>query len=409
MYFDLLIKGGTVLDPSQGLSGPCDVAIHRNRIAALGRDIPTESAASVIDAGGQIVTPGLVDLHTHVYYGATFWGIQADPVAARSGVTTWLDVGSSGAFNVIGFRDYVVRPARSRIYALLNISSIGLTAMTNELANLNYCDVALCCKLIDANRDFILGVKARIDSNTVGPNGLEPLRRARQAAERCALPMMVHIGGGPPAIQDVLALMRPGDVLTHCFTGHNMRLIDDEGRLLDAARRAWDSGVIMDIGHGAGSFSFETAEAMAAHGLTPDVISTDIHQMSVHGPLFDMPTCMSKFLALGMSLDRVVRACTSRPAEVLGLQGEVGTLKPGAYADVALFRLSEGDYTFYDVFMNARKGRQLLRNTLTVLNGRPMECVPDGPTMPWIELTEGQRALVERKHTPAALAEGGCC
>jgi dihydroorotase len=131
--------------------------------------------------------------------------------------------------------------------------------------------------------------------------------------------------------------------------------------------------------------------------------------MSVHGPLFDMPTCMSKFLALGMSLDRVVRACTSRPAEVLGLQGEVGTLKPGAYADVALFRLSEGDYTFYDVFMNARKGRQLLRNTLTVLNGRPMERVPDGPTMPWIELTEDQRALVERKHTPAALAESGCC
>jgi dihydroorotase len=408
MHFDLLIKGGTLIDPAQNRNGLYDIAIKRNRVAAVDRDIPAKSAARVIDAAGQIVTPGLVDLHTHVYYGATFWGIQADPVAARSGVTTWLDVGSAGAFNVIGFRDYVIHPAKSRIYALLNISSIGLTAMTYELANLNYCDVDACCKLIDANRDFVLGVKARIDSNTVGANGLEPLRRARQAAERCGMPMMVHIGSGPPAIKDVLAELRSGDILTHCFTGHNMRLVDDQGQLLADARRAWDSGVIMDIGHGAGSFSFETAEVMAAQGLRPDVISTDIHQMSVHGPLFDMPTCMSKFLALGMPLEDVVRASTARPAEAMGLQDEVGTLKPGAYGDAALFKLCEGDYTFYDVFMNARTGKQLLCNTLTVLNGQPMARVPDGPTMPWIELTEGQQALVQRGHTPGAMTHA-CC
>lgn len=408
MQFDLLIKNGQVVDPAQNINDRRDVAIKRNRIAAVDRDIPAESAARTIDVTGRIVTPGLVDLHTHVYYGATFWGVQADPIAARSGVTTWLDVGSAGAFNVIGFRDYVVRPARSRIYALLNISSIGLTAMTYELANLHYCDVDLCCKLINANRDFVLGVKARIDSNTVGANGLEPLRRARQAAERCGLPMMVHIGSGPPAIKDVLAELRPGDILTHCFTGHNMRLIDDRGRLLEEARRAWDAGVIMDIGHGAGSFSFETAEAMAAQGLKPDVISTDIHQLSVHGPLFDMPTCLSKFLALGMSLAEVIRAATCRPAEVLGLQGEVGTLRPGAYADVAVFELCEGNYTFYDVFMNARAGNRLLRNALTILNGQPLATMPDGPTMPWIELSEGQRTLIERGHTPHAMAHG-CC
>ncbi|MCS7054611.1 MAG: amidohydrolase/deacetylase family metallohydrolase [Thermoflexales bacterium] len=411
MRFDLLIKNGLLIDPSQNIHAPRDVAIKRNRVAAVDHDIPADSAARVIDAAGQIVTPGLVDLHTHVYYGVTFWGIQADPVAARSGVTTWLDVGSAGAFNLIGLRDYIVRPARARIYALLNISAIGLTAMTYELANLNYCDVDLCCKLIDAHRDFVLGVKARIDANTVGANGLEPLRRARDAADRVGMPLMVHIGIAGPDVRDVLAHLKPGDILTHCFTGHTMRIIGQDGRLLDEARRAWERGVIMDIGHGAGSFSFETAEALMSQGYPPDVISTDIHQMSVHGPLFDMPTCMSKFLALGMSLEAVVRATTIRPAQVLGLQDEVGTLKPGAYADVALFRLCEGDYTFYDVFMNARKGRQLLCNTLTIVNGRPMERTPDGPTMPWIALTEEQQMLVARGHTPAAMARAGsgCC
>jgi dihydroorotase len=263
----------------------------------------------------------------------------------------------------------------------------------------------MCCKLIDLNRDIVLGVKARIDTNTVGANGIEPLNRAKQAAERTQLPMMVHIGIAPPAVQDVLKEMRAGDILTHCFTGHNMKLIDDNGKLLEAAKRAWDSGIIMDIGHGAGSFSFETAEAMLANGHKPDVISSDIHQLSVHGPLFDLPTCMSKFLAIGMPLEDVIRATTARPAEVMGLQDEVGSLKAGAFADVALWKLCEGDYTFYDVFMNARRGKQLLCNTLTVIDGQPMTRMPDPPQMPWIELSESQRALIERRHMPGHM----CC
>ncbi len=197
MHFDLLIKGGTVVDPSQNLHEQRDVAIRRNRIAAVERDIPAESAARVIDAGGQFVTPGLVDLHTHVYYGSTFWGIQADPIAARSGVTTWLDVGSSGAYNFPGFREYVARPARSRIYALLNISSIGLTAMTWELQNLNHCDVDMCCKLIDLNRDMVLGVKARIDTQHRRREWHRAAASARGWPPNArSLPMMVHIGIG---------------------------------------------------------------------------------------------------------------------------------------------------------------------------------------------------------------------
>jgi dihydroorotase len=298
-----------------------------------------------------------------------------------------------------------VRPSHSRIYALLNISSIGLTGMTYELANLNYSDVDVCVKLADLNRDFVLGIKARIDTNTVGAHGIEPLRRARLAADRLRLPLMVHIGIGPPTITDVLPFVRPGDILTHCFTGHNMKLIDDRGILLEEAIRAWDSGVIMDIGHGAGSFSFLTAEAMLAAGRKPDVISSDIHQLSVHGPLFDMPTCLSKFMALGMSLEDVIFAATAAPARAMGLSDEVGTLHPGAYADVALFTLHEGRFPLYDVFMNERIGKQLLRNTLTIARGRIMQRTPDGPTAPWIELSEAQRTLAESGCTPDALAK----
>lgn len=406
MHFDLLIKGGEVVDPGGGYRGQLDVGIKRNRIAAVEANIPQEAAFRVIDATGQVVTPGLVDLHTHVYHSATCWGIRADPVAARSGVTTWLDVGSAGAYNFPGFREFIVKPSVARIYALLNISSIGLTATTWELSNVNYMDVDLCCKLIDLNRDLILGVKVRIDINTTSGTGIEGLRRGRIAAEQCELPMMVHIGKGPPELSEILDLLRPGDILTHCFTGQSMRQIDDNGKILDVAKRAWDMGVVMDIGHGAGSFSFETAAAMIDGGYQPHVISSDIHQFSVHGPLFDMPTCMSKFLALGMSLSDTVAASTVRPAEVMGMQQEVGTLRPGSLADVALWKINEGDFTFYDIHMQPRQGKQLLTNTLTIINGREAVRSSDDPPMPWIELSENQRALIERGHTPTAMS---CC
>jgi dihydroorotase len=408
MLFDLLIKNGEVVDPGGDQRGKLDVAIKRNRIAAVDANIPADAARRVIDASDQYVTPGLVDLHTHVYHSATCWGIRADPIAARSGVTTWLDVGSAGAYNFPGFREFIVKPATARIYALLNISSIGLTATTWELANTNYMDVDLCAKLIDLNRDLILGVKVRIDKNTTSGTGIEGLRRGRQAAEACGVPMMAHIGHGPPTLLDVLELLRPGDILTHCFTGHSMRIVDEQGALLEAAKRAWDSGIVMDIGHGAGSFSFTTAAALIDAGYRPDVISSDIHQFSVHGPLFDMPTCLSKFLALGMSLEEVIAAATIRPAEVMGMANEIGMLKPGALADIALWALDEGDFTLYDIHMTPRQGKQLLRNTLTLIDGRELPLMSDDPPMPWITLGEHQQALIERGHTPQAMAGKGC-
>lgn len=412
MQFDLLIKGGTVIDPANRINDKRDVAIKRNRIAAVATDIPASAAARVIDASGQYVTPGLVDLHTHVYYGATFWGINPDPVAARSGVTTWLDVGSAGAYNWPGFRRFVIQNAQSRIYGLLNISTIGLTAPTWELANLNYCDVDMACKMVDLNRDLLIGIKARVDSSTTGHamgagTGVAGLQRARAAADRLGLPVMVHIAAGPPSLSEILPIMRPGDIVTHCCTGRDNRLVTETGKMREMVRLSREEGLIFDVGHGAGSFSFASAEQMLADGFIPDVISTDIHQLAINGPCFDMPTTLSKFMALGMSLYDVIERASVRPAQVMGVADEIGTLKPGALADVALFKLADGDFTLYDIDMLPRTAKQLLVNTQTILNGRSMQRTCDEPMMPWIELDEGQRALVSRGHTPQAMC--ACC
>ena len=251
-------------------------------------------------------------------------------------------------------------------------------------------------------------------SPTVGATGVEPLRRAIRAGEDCGLPVMVHIATAPPAIDDVLELLRPGDILTHCFTAQSMKIVHDDGRVRDSARRAIENGIVLDIGHGAGSFSFQTAEALLAQGCRPDTISTDVHQLSIRGPMFDLPTTMTKFLVLGMPLVDVVRAATVRPAELLGISPEVGTLRPGARADIALFRLLEGEFPLYDITGDVRISRRLLRNTLTLAAGRSLpRREPDPPAL-WVDpiwpssqtvFTEKQRRLRELGHTPDAFAE----
>lgn len=414
MRFDLLIKGGRVVDPGGGLEGDLDVAIAEGRIAAVDREVPVEAAAEVVDATGQLVTAGLVDLHTHVFDKVTYWGIDPDPVASTTGVTTWNDAGSAGALTIAGLRDFVVDRAVARITAFLNISNIGLVADNYECANLAYLDPDLFVRLADRHRDLIRGVKVRLGTPTVGENDVEPLRRALRAAEECGLPLMVHIAFGPPAIEDVLELMRPGDILTHCCTGLTMKIVDDDGTLLDVARRAWDAGVVMDVGHGTGSFSFETTEALLAAGRRPDVISSDLHQLSVNGPAFDLPTCMSKFLALGVPLRDVVAASTSRPAQILGIGDRAGSLRVGAPADVALLRLHRGRFPLYDITGAAREGSELLTSTLTIVGGVPLERLPPAPPAPWAEepiwpdaqhpFTAQQRRLRELGHTPAAMA-----
>src|SRR5438270_4666645 len=349
-YFDVIVAGGHVLDPGAGIEGDYDLGITDGRITAVAAALTRGPTTRIIDARDHIVTPGLVDLHTHVYWGATYWGIEADPVAARSGVTTWLDAGSAGAYSFAGFRRYAVDASRARLFAFLNIATIGLIARTYELSNLDYCDVGLGAAIVEANRDVILGIKARTDRDTTRGTGLEALRRARELADRVKLPLMVHISTAPPRIADIARLLRPGDILTHCCTGHENRLVDGQSRVHPFIRELWQQGLILDLGHGTGSFSYASAEAMLAEGMPPDVISSDIHQLSVLGPMYDLPTTLSKFLNLGMSLPDVIARSTSRPAAAMG-RPDLGTLRVGAPADFALFRLEEGSYTFHDVVM----------------------------------------------------------
>ena len=393
--FDLLIQNGRVIDPGGHGEGQFDVAIADGRIAAVGPHLPSDSVGETIDATGLLVTPGLVDLHTHVYWGATYWGIEADPVAARSGVTTWLDVGSAGSYNFPGFRRWIAEASQSRIYSLLNLSSIGLTANTYELANLDYCNVGLAEQIVNQNRDVILGIKARIDHNTTRGTGIEPLRRARELADRVGLPLMVHIGSGPPEIQEILPLLRPGDILTHCCTGGTHRLIDAERQILPRVKELRDQGLVLDIGHGTGSFSFDSAEAFLAAGILPDVISSDIHQMSVQGPMFDLPTTLAKFLALGLSLSQTIERATIRPAHAMG-KTELGTLKVGAPADVALFAPREGQFTFYDVAMKARPGKLQLDNVRTIVGGKTLPRAPERPLHFWATRPAAQKSVGDR-------------
>jgi dihydroorotase len=283
MRYDTLVKGGHLLDPAARRSGPFDIALAGGRVAAVGSGIPADAAYRVIDATGRYVTPGLIDFHSHVFHQFTYWGVDPDTIGPRTGVTTWVDAGSAGAITLPGFRRYIADPAASGVRAFLNISYIGLIGPEFELRSMEYCDVDLFERIYSLHSDMVVGVKVRSSSPTVGDNGVEPLRKARRAAERCELPVMVHIADAPPAIEDVLALMAPGDIITHCFSGATMKLVDDDGNVKEAAKQAVDSGVILDVGHGAGGCTFASAEAMIAAGLAPDVISTDLHQMSHHG------------------------------------------------------------------------------------------------------------------------------
>jgi dihydroorotase len=384
-----------VIDPANGIDGEFDIAMLDGKIARVDAGIDPALARETIDASGQIVTPGLIDLHTHIYWGVTYWGIEADPVAAQTGVTTWLDVGSAGSYTFPGFREYVVNRTRARVYALLHISSIGLVAPTWEVSNIDYCNVDLAEMIVNENRDLILGIKIRVDRNTTRSTGIRPLELARELADKVGLPLMVHIGTGPPSLDEVVNLLRPGDILTHCFTGQDNRITDDGGKVHVNVRDLHDRGLILDIGHGTGSFSYEVAEASLHDGVMPDVISSDIHQTARQGPAFDLPTTLSKFLNLGMSLPDVIERATSRPAKAMR-KPELGTLSVGSAADVALFQIEQGEFRYFDAEMNERSGRTRLRNTATLVDGVALPRVPERPMHTWARLPEHQQPIKER-------------
>ena len=410
MSFDLVIKGGRVVDPANGVDGVRDVAIVGDRIAAVEESIDP-GTARVIDAAGHLVTPGLIDMHTHVFWGASHGGIDADSIAWRSGVTTWVDAGTAGAYMIPGLREYVVRPAESRIKAFINISYMGLVGLNyDDYCNPAACNVELLAVVAEKNPDLVVGIKARMGEEGFCFPGLEPLRRAVQASRLTGLRVMCHLSGTPPELSEVLALLRPGDIVTHSWTGAGEKLVDDQGRILPEVLRARDDGILFDTGHGAGSFSFESAEALTRHGFWPDTISTDLHQGSMPGPnlvadqenvhrvrgdgspQFTLLTVMTKFLYLGLPIPDIIRAVTDRPAELIGLADEIGSFRPGSSADVAILDVDEGPVELYDIHGAKRMADRQFRSVLTLRAGREMTRKPVPPPPPWVRLVDAEVA-----------------
>ena len=369
--YDLLIKGGTVVDPSQGLNGPGDVAFAGGRVAALDRSIPESQAAQVVAAHGLIVTPGLVDLHIHGFWGASDWGIEPDPVCVAKGVTTALDAGTAGAHTFPAFRKHVLEQCDTRLYALLNISAMGvLSRGIGELQDLRWANVKKAVAVGQANREYILGIKARLGRLQAGDNDVDALKRAIEAAEALGVFLMIHVGASATPLENLAALLRPGDVVTHTFHGHDHGVLDSSGRVLETLRDAQRRGIVFDIGHGMGSFSFRVAEQALAQDFIPGTISTDLHAYSVEGPVYDQLNVLSKFLHLGLSLEEVIRLSTEAPARVMGLAGRVGTLKAGAEGDAALLRLDEGRFPLTDTMGVTVEARRKLSHVSTVRRGR---------------------------------------
>lgn len=369
MKYDILLKGGTVLDPSQRLNALRDVALSEGLIAAIEQEIPDTDAERVISVKNQYVTPGLIDIHTHVYYGVTTWGIRADSICPASGTTTVVDAGSASWASFPGFREFIAEPAKTNILNYIHISGIGLVyGPVGEMHDLAYADPDSVAETLKENRDITVGVKVRQGRMQVGENGVAPLKLAIKAAEQAGTPVMCHIGEGVP-LPDVLRLMRPGDVITHCFQGNGDNIVDEKGKVLSEAWQAQKDGVIFDVGHGGGSFQYEVAQRAMEQGFISDVISTDLHTGNIDGPVYDLPTTLSKLMHLGLSFEEVIEKATMRAAKAIKREKQLGNLKIGTVADVAVFELNDGQYEFYDAHDTKFIGTQKINAILTIREG----------------------------------------
>jgi dihydroorotase len=369
MTFDLVLKGGRIIDPSQGIDAVRDVGFRDGRVAEVGAGL---DGTAVKDVSGMIVTPGLIDLHTHVYWGGTSLGV--DPLRlARGGCTTLVDTGSAGPGNYPGFLEHVIKASPVRIIAFLNVSFAGIygfskRVMVGESGDLRLMAPIDAVETVRANRDTIAGIKVRVGLHASQNSGTVPLDIAREAADEAGVPLMVHIDHPPPTLEDVLVRMRKGDILTHCFRPFPNSPTTAEGGVRSAVIEARKRGVIFDIGHGMGSFAFKTARIMLANAFAPDSISSDVHALCIDGPAFDLLTTMSKFLCLGMPLSDAVRAATEAPANALR-RSDLGSFRQGGAGDASILALENGDFDYVDVTGEHLSGRTRLSARGIVLNG----------------------------------------
>ncbi len=372
--YDLVLKGGHVIDPAQNIDAVMDVAFAGGKVAAIAKSLDTSAAKDVREVSGKLVTPGLIDMHTHVYWGGTSLGVDAEDFCRKSAVTTAVDTGSAGPGNFAGFRKHVIEPSAVRILAYLHISHAGIFGFSNrimvgESENLALMGPETAVEVANANRDVIIGIKVRLGRHASGIHGMAPFEHAIQVAEEASMPLMVHIDEPPPSYAEVVSRLRSGDVLTHCFRPFPNSPVGPDGKVRPEVLAARQRGVLFDIGHGMGSFSFRTARAMLEAGFMPDTISSDIHALCINGPAFDQVTTLSKFLCLGVPLKEVIRASTENAARALS-RPDLGTLKPGSAGDAAILSLDEGAFDYADVVGEHVMGDRKINARGVVLAGR---------------------------------------
>jgi dihydroorotase len=374
MSYNLILRGGRVIDPSQKLDAVTDIAFSAGKVARIGPELKGNADSDIRDVSGAIVAPGLIDLHTHVYWGGTSLGIDAEDFCRRSGVTTAVDTGSAGPGNFAGFRKHVIERSQVRILAYLHVSFAGIYAfsprvMVGESEEIRLMAPIDAAEVANANRDIIVGIKVRVGARASGRSGTVPLDIALQVADETGLPVMAHIDDPPPTYEEVIARLRPGDVLTHAFRPYPNAPVTAQGTVKQAVIDARRRGVLFDIGHGKGSFAFKTARAMLANGFLPDTISSDVHKLCINGPAFDQVTTMSKFLCLGMPLADVIAASTVNAAFALK-RPELGSLKPGSVGDATILSVKDGRFDYVDVVSEHLEGNRRIASNGVVIAGR---------------------------------------
>jgi dihydroorotase len=375
MKYDLLLTGGEVMDPGAGLRGIMDVGIAGGKIVAVAPSLPVNEALRTISVKDRLVTPGLVDIHAHVFVNAHDMGGCTDQLCRASGVTTLCDAGSAGSSNFAGLRRVLDREVRTRVRAFVNLSAIGITGTSRggELSHFPYADPEGCARTIMENPDLAIGVKLRYGPGLVWEYSTEPVKLARRTADMAGgVPMMMHITDSPIPLPDLIEHMKPGDIVTHCYHGRAHGIMGQEKQfLLKEVVEAQRAGIIFDCAHGRNHFSFRMIEKALDQGFLPDTISTDLTVTSAtRGPVWDLPTTMTKLLHFGMPLDEIVRRSTAAPAKIMGYAGTVGTLKPGANADVSVFELRDGNFELTDSDRNTVIAKRRLLTQLTVKDGR---------------------------------------
>jgi len=368
---DLVLKGGRVIDPSQGLDKVTDIAFAGGKVAAIGDNL---SGADTRDIKGRILSPGLIDLHTHVYWGGTSLGVEAELLARTGGVTTSIDAGSAGPGNFHGFRKHVIEPCPVRILPFLNISFAGIfafskTVMLGENVDMRLIDAREAVRVAREHKDLILGIKVRVGKSASGSSGIMPLDIAMDVAEETGLPLMAHLDAPPPSRHEVMSRLRKDDILTHCFRPFPNAPIAPDGRVRDEILKARQRGVIFDIGHGGGSFGFGTTRGMLKAGFLPDVISSDVHVISIEGPAFDLLTTMSKFLCLGVDLPTVIKLATSNAAAAIK-RPDLGTLKVGSVGEATVIELKDGKFDYADSIGEKMIGDKRMVSAGVVLAGK---------------------------------------